>query len=352
VGRSFYKLLECFGDRLTSVRDVNYVSAAFSAVLAWAHVDDVDAQVAGFDDSAGAVAHQSDGMAEEPEVDLSGHVDQGRPVTLRTELLGRLGDAGKTGVAVRAQDDHFEARSPTAAEGLLHPLAFLPRGAAGGVLEDHDKGVAYVKSGPLAERADVTGCEIHKVVEPGRAGTVDAPWGLSHTDQAAFGAGRCDTMEVGQFADGVAVGIVLYALGGFATVDMGQDQLAGGSGGGGGKCLDTVAEDQDDVGVQRGKAVGQGSDRPAEALALCEGVVSLGLQLDASAHGPTVGEDLAQGIAKASQEVHAGDDNGQVELVLSLYGSENGLEQPVVGSGACYHRYLPVFFFVRHNGSW
>jgi len=55
-------------------------------------------------------------------------------------------------------------------------------------------------------------------------------------------------MEVGEFRDGVAEGVVELAEGAIAAVDVGEGSAGECGGGGGGEGFDAVADDEDDVG--------------------------------------------------------------------------------------------------------
>src|SRR5687768_14892695 len=95
------------------------------------------------------------------------------------------------------------------------------------------------------------------VVEAGGAELVDAPVVFAELGEAGGGLLCGGEVEVGEFGDGVAEGVVDLALGAVAAVDVGEDFAGEVGGGGGGEGFDAVAGDEDDVGVEFGEGAGK-----------------------------------------------------------------------------------------------
>src|SRR3982750_4626082 len=111
-------------------------------------------------------------------------------------------------------------------------------------------------------------------------------------------------MELGEFGDGVAEGVVYLALGAVAAVDVGEDFAGEVGGGGGGEGFDAVAGDEDDVGVELGEGGGEAGGGAAGLFSEGREIIAGGFPGNRGVDLEAFAADLVDGFAVGGIQVH------------------------------------------------
>ena len=214
---------------------VDHVGVAFAVFLAVAEVDGGEGERSGFENSGGGVSDEEGGLREQlPEFLLGNRHGKGSP-----GFLVSAKDSSVARVVIGADGPEGSVRQ--SAEKKFGSLFFKGIFSRGRMKEDKD--------GWLRGMADTVRSEKGgNAVEGGGADAVDGVRIFTHLLDA-FGGEFCGgEMEMGDFGDGMADLFVPLGGGGFAAVEVGEGDLAGERGVGGGEDFKAVAQDHDQVG--------------------------------------------------------------------------------------------------------
>ena len=141
-------------------------------------------------------------------------------------------------------------------------------------------------------------------------------------------------MDVRHLRDRVAHRLVEGAFGGVAAGDVGERDVVHQARLGGREDLEAVAEDEDDLGPQLLERVGHADHAEADRLGDSGRRVARHQHVDPAVDREAVLLDLVDGVAELVREVHAGDDELELERRVGAQVVQHPVQQAVFGAAA------------------
>jgi len=160
---------------------------------------------------------------------------------------------------------------------------------------------------------------------------------LAHTNDPARRLSGGGQVNVGQFGDRVAQGVVEVTRSHISAVNMSDDSPGGYAGQCAGHRFDPIAQNHDDVGVSLLDKLGDSLHAAGESSGLIQWIVSAGLHLDSRIDGPTLIDDLFLGASELGEQVHSGHHELELDLGMIAQSTEGRFEKAELGSRARNH---------------